>query len=160
MQKRTTKGLLIMRSTDNISYDPTDMRIASVAKFGLNDIDITEITNESSVRLILDQHLGNLYDLKATKEDLVKSKGELSSLRLERESLRVQLAESASSAGVDLASILVSLLGGFAINMLTTDRSNALGWVILILCVAIILVFKVQVLKRAVSSIRRSEGER
>lgn len=127
---------------EKIEYDPTDYQLDSYGKFGLSDMDISEMANEQSVKMLLHQSFVNLHELKATKNELIISRKQVESLQGKRENLRVSLAKAKADAGVDIASILMSLLGGFAINLLTTDWSDSLGWVIFIICIATVITFK------------------
>ncbi len=126
----------------NIVYDPTDIQIDSYGKSSFMDMDVEELSNPKSVKLLLYQHFLNLHELKATKSDLAKNKLENDLLKNEREELKIKLAGFNHSVGVDIASIFISFLGGFAVNLLTNDWSNGLGWVIFVLCVSILFFFK------------------
>ncbi|WP_448872395.1 hypothetical protein [Desulfobulbus propionicus] len=127
---------------EDIVFDPTDLQIDSYGKFSIGDIDVAELTNEQSVKMLIYQHLLNLHELKSTKRELIECKKQVDKLKDEREELRIKLASSASSLGADIASIFVSFLGGFAINMLTSNWSSGLGWAIFLLCISIVLSFK------------------
>ena len=127
---------------ERIEYDPTDYQLDSFEKFSVNDMEISDLTNEASVKMLVHQNFVNLHELKATKRELQKARSAVESLRDKYEDLQVDIATSKSDAGVDIASILMSLLGGFAINLLTTDWSSSLGWVIFIICIATVITFK------------------
>lgn len=134
----------------NIIYDPTDIQINSHGKISLSDMDVEEMSNPQSVKMLLYQHLLSLHELKATKNDLTLNKLENESLKKDREELKIKLAGLGHNIGVDIASIFISLLGGFAINLLTMDWSNGLGWVIFVLCMTILFFFKYPIISSTV----------
>lgn len=127
---------------EDIIFDPTDIQIDSYGKFNLGDLDVEEMTNEQSVKMLLYQHVLSLHELKSAKKELAEFKNKVEDLKDDREKLRIQLASAVTGAGTDIASVFVSFLGGFAINMLTSDWSSGMGWVIFIMCITIIFFFK------------------
>ena len=141
----------------DIVYDPTDIQIDSYGKSSLIDMDAEELSNPQSVKMLLYQHLLNLHELKATKSDLAKNKLYNDLLKNDREELRIKLAGFNHSIGVDMASIFISFLGGFAINLLTNDWSNGLGWVIFVLCVAILFFFKYPLISSAFTEAKKAK---
>lgn len=145
---------------EKIQYDPTDYQIDSYGKYDMADMDISEMANEQSVKMLLQQNFVNLHDLKATKTELVNAKGRVDELQSVRENLRVQLATSNLNAGVDIASIFMSLLGGFAINMITINGKDPLGWVIFIICISTVITFKASSVISLLNSIKsKTEGD-
>ena len=141
----------------NISYDPTDIQIDSFKKISITDMDLEELSDPHVVKMLLHQHLLNLHQLKATKKDLSEKQIELNTLKKDREDLRIELAGLNQSVGVDMASIFISFLGGFAINLLTTDWSNGLGWVIFSLCLAILFFFKYPLISTSILRKNRNQ---
>lgn len=134
----------------NIVYDPTDIQIDSFEKISVTDMDLEEMTNPQVVKMVLHQHLLSLHQLKATKRDLREKQLELETLKTDREDLRVALAGLNQNVYIDMASIFISFLGGFAINLLTADWSNGLGWVIFLLCIVILFFFKYSIVSKSI----------
>ena len=120
-------------------------------------MDLEELSNPHVVKMLLHQHLLNLHQLKATKNDLSEKQIELNTLKKDREDLRIELASLNQSVGVDMASIFISFLGGFAINLLTTDWSNGLGWVIFSLCLVILFFFKYPLISTSILRKNRNQ---
>jgi hypothetical protein len=100
---------------EDIVFDPTDLQLSSYGKVGLEDIDVAEMTNEQSVKMLLYQHVLNLHELKSAKRDLADCKKQIEILKETREELRIRLASTGNNIGIDIASIFISFLGGFAI---------------------------------------------
>ena len=96
----------------NIIYDPTDIQIDSFEKISIADMDLEELSNPHVVKMLLHQHLLNLHQLKATKNDLSEKQIELNTLKKDRENLRIELAGLNQSVGVDMASIFISFPWG------------------------------------------------
>jgi len=136
----------------NIIYDPTDLQIDSYKKINLFDMDIEELSNPQAVRMIIYQHIINLHELKVTKTKLDNKEIELENVKKERENLKVNLAGLEQSVGIDLARIAISFLGGFAINMLTKNWKDGLGWVIFIICIVVILILKLPLISKRLTS--------
>ncbi len=145
---------------EDIVFDPTDLQLNSYGKVGLEDIDVAEMTNEQSVKMLLYQHVLNLHELKSAKRDLADCKKQIEILKETREELRIRLASTGNSIGIDIASIFISFLGGFAINMLTSNWSSGIGWVIFLLCLTIILSFKLPYVSAVFKNITESNGEK
>ena len=120
-------------------------------------MDAEELSNPQSVKMLLYQHFLNLHELKAAKSDLATNKLENDLLKNDREELRIKLAGFNHNIGVDMASIFISFLGGFAINLLTDDWSNGLGWVIFVLCVAILFFFKYPLISSAFTESKKDK---
>ena len=121
---------------ETIEYDPTDIQLDSYGKIGFSDLDIIHFANEHSVKMLLHQYVLTLHELKNTKKNLLKTKDEIDILKTDREDLRVKLAQGGTGEGVEVASLFISYLGGFSINMLTNDWANGLGWVIFLLAIS------------------------
>jgi hypothetical protein len=134
----------------NIIYDPTDIQIDSFEKININDMDLEEMSNPHAVKMLLYQHVLNLHQLKVTKNELSEKQIELDMLKEDRENLRIELAGLNQNVSVDMASIFISFLGGFAINLLTTNWSDGLGWVIFLLCIAILFIFKYPLISKSI----------
>lgn len=145
---------------EDIVFDPTDLQLNSYGKVGLDDIDVTEMTNEQSVKMLLYQHVLNLHELKSAKRDLVDCKKQIEILKETREELRIKLASAVNSVGVDIASIFISFLGGFAINMLTSNWSSGIGWVIFLLCLTIVFSFKFPYVSSVFRNTTKSNSEK
>jgi len=144
-------------SKKSITFDPTDLQIDSYKKINLSDMDLEEFSNPQAVKMMIYQHVINLHELKATKSKLDNKEIELEAAKKEREDLRVNLAGLEQTVGIDLASIAVSFLGGFSINMLTENWQDGLGWIIFILCIAIILILKLPLISKRWNSNKESE---
>jgi len=145
-------------ANENIVYDPTDIQIDSIETISFDIFDIEELSNPHVVKMLLYQHFLNLHQLKATKKELSEKHIEINQLKKELESLRIKLAGLNQNVGVDMASIFISFLGGFAINLLTTDWSNGLGWVIFSLCLAILFFFKYPLISTSIQR-KMNSGE-
>jgi hypothetical protein len=127
---------------EDIVFDPTDLQIDSYGKVGLGDIDVAEMINKQSVKMLIYQLVLNLHELKSTKKELLECRKQIDKLRENREDLRIKLASAVAGIGADIASVFVSFLGGFSINMLTANWSDGLGWAIFIMCISIVFSFK------------------
>ena len=140
-----------MKRNDSIIYDPeptdpTDYQIELYGESPLVSMEVSEMANEQSVKLILHQLHVTLRELREKKIEINSNQNEISELRETCEKLKIKLAESASNAGIDIASILISLLGGFAVNMVSATPTDPMGWVIFILCIATVITFKASVI--------------
>lgn len=129
-------------SKRDVVYDPTDVQLEAYGNMQKEDFGLDDLSSPQVVNLLIQQQIFNLYKLKALEKDAEKLRENNSLLQNERENLRVKLAESWTSSGVEFAEILISFLGGFAINILTNDWKDGLGWVLFLLSLFILLSFR------------------
>ena len=126
------------------TYDPTnptDAQLENLISLQNSDFNADDLLNPGVVQMLLQQHGFSLMKVKSLEKDLSSLQKKNNELRDDRETLRIRIAKSRTDSRVQLAQILISVLGGFAINMLTTDWTNGLGWVLLLLSISIVIAF-------------------
>lgn len=72
-------------------------------------------------------------ELRAVKSDLIQAHSENTELREARETLLVENAKLQERMKTSWLEIPVSVLSGFAINLLATNVQDGLGWFLLVL---------------------------
>ena len=147
--------------TDNheITFDPTDRQLETIGNLDKGDVSIDDLCNPAVVRLLIDQQSANLYEIKALKQESTILRNKFDSLRNAKEELRVRYAESKSDPGVEISAIVTSFIGGFAINKLSADTSDGLGWFLLLLSLVILGLLKYEIIKSVLQPRRYKDDE-
>jgi hypothetical protein len=153
-----------MAGTNEVVYDPTDYQLRDLDRMleaaeGLSVADLAK--KPEAILLILRQQAAQLYELRASKNEIVELRTANMELRDDRESLRIGLAKLQERESVSLIEIPISIASGFAINMLTSNIQSGFGWLLLILSLSMLsVVRKSQLnafLQRVFPSIRRQD---
>ncbi len=120
-------------------YDPTEVQLKTLDGLGLEGLKLTDLAKPQVVQILIQQQVVLLTEVKAYKNDLAKLRDDNTKLRDDREGTRIELAQSRERENLSWTEIPISFLGGFAINMLTADPKNGLGWALLILSLCILV---------------------
>ena len=121
--------------------DPTDAKIEAVEKLlGNDELSVDALAKRpETIQLLLQQQLIQLLEMKSTKVELSELKKVYENLKDERSGLRTEVAVLKERETVTLMEIPISIVSGFAINLLTTNISNLTGWLLLILSLTLLV---------------------
>ncbi len=122
-------------------YDPMDVQLSYMNEMlKAEQISVDELVQSPvAIKLLLRQQNVYLYQLKAYEDEMGKLRSANSRLQLEREELRVGLAELQERHIVSLIEIPIGIASGFAINMLTEDIASREGWLLFVLSLVLLL---------------------
>jgi len=126
-------------SSEEAVYDPTQTQLDQFSDLVSEGLGLEDLCNPTSVMLLLKQRHVNLIELQALKQEVAELRSATDQLRTEREDLRVRLGRSEDRGFASSIEIPISVLSGFAINMLTTDFKNWVGWALLIMTVGVLI---------------------
>lgn len=129
-----------------VVYDsgPTDAQIRFLEGISNDDLTVTDLSDPKVIQLLLHNQRVSLSEIKVAQGEISNLRAENDQLRSDRENLRIQLVANESKSNVYWLEIPVSILSGFAINMLTTDFKDAIGWLFLIMSFVMLIPFRGQ----------------
>lgn len=124
-----------MNRNTSVVYDPdpTDMQMHALENMGLGDLQLSDISDPNIVKLFVFNQQVTLAQLKASKAKATGLLGESMKLRQDREDLRIELARLQEQVKTSWLEIPISVGSGFAINMLTNNIGDGLGWFLLVI---------------------------
>jgi hypothetical protein len=143
-----------LRSEPETVYDATDVQIKAVEEIVKERLRIADLTSPEVVQVILQREMVSLTDLKASKKEISELRKSNSELLSDRENLRIELAKSGQRESVSWIEIPIGVLSGFAINILTGNFRDGLGWVLLIMSLVILLFLRMPQLKQVLGGRR------
>jgi hypothetical protein len=127
------------KSNEEPVYDPTQTQLEDWSRLSSADLPLSELCNPATVVLLIKSRRVNLIELKALKQEVVELRGTVDQLRTERENLRVRLGRSEDRGFISWIEIPISVISGFAVNMVTNDFTNWVGWALLIMTVGVLV---------------------
>lgn len=128
-------------------YDSTELQLRTVREITAKKLKSTDYAKPEMAQVMLERQEVLLTEVIAYKNEVASLRSRIDDLVKERESLLVELAKAGERASMSWLEIPASILVGFAINLLTQDFSNGLGWVLLIFNVIIILFLRMNQLR-------------
>lgn len=125
-------------------YDPNpiDLELENLGKLGSNSLRPEDLTKPEVVTFLVQSQRIALFKLKKSEKELEELKKVNFNLNNVRENLRIKIAKHTEWAKISWMEIPISFLGGFSINRLTMSTSDSLGWVLLVLSLAILLIIR------------------
>lgn len=120
-------------------YDATLLQLQSVNSVTTQELSLEDFSKPEVVAMLIERQKFTLTELKATQGNLIKTQADLELSKTEISNLKVKLAKSDQRRTNLWLEIPVSFLSGFAINMLTTNFSNGVGWFLLVLSLVMLL---------------------
>ena len=130
-----------MEKKPSTVYDPTGVQLEYLDK--LLEAEQTSVDDlaqsPAAIKLLLRQQNAYLYQLKAYEGKIGELRSANSLLQREREELRVELARLQERHAGSLIEIPISIVSGFAINMLTDNIASGEGWLLLVLSLGLLL---------------------
>jgi len=122
------------RDTSDV-YDPgpTDMQLRALDSIGQEDLDLSDMSDPRVVKLLVLFWKGALTQVKTNELRVARLQGESMELRQDREDLRIEIARLQERVKASWLEIPISVGTGFAINMLTSNPSDQVGLVLLII---------------------------
>jgi hypothetical protein len=121
--------------------DPTDAQIQDLDKL-LRDEELSVadlVKRPEAIQLLLRQNNIQLIEQKSIKVELAELKSVNEGLREDREQLRIDVAILKERDTVTLMEIPISIVSGFAINLIVADYSSSIGWLLLLLSLSLLL---------------------
>ena len=119
--------------------DPTDMQMNAWEGINVDTLRAKDLCSPEAVQLLIHMQKVTLAQLKSTKASETRLGLEKDHLQEVRGDLRVEIATLQSGVRMTWLEIPVSMLGGFAINMLSSNLEDGLGWFMLILSLFILV---------------------
>jgi hypothetical protein len=123
--------------------DPTDMQLQYYDSIRPETLNAADLSNPAQVTVLLANWRVSLLEVKLLKSQNLECKTENSKLRDDVANLRVELAESratsSSKSKYTYLEIPISMLSGYAINLLSNNIGNGIGWFILSISIVVLL---------------------
>ena len=142
-----------MRS-EQVVVDPIAVQRADMAGLAATELELDELCNPSSVRLIIGQTMTNLAQLEALEQVLADLRTENKGLMETREELRVAIAKSAERDLVSWIEIPAGFLLGIAATMLADPGTQPLAVGMGLALMAILLFLRMSGISDMVSRAR------
>lgn len=119
-----------------VVVDPHDVQLEAWGGLGMAGVELDELVNPQVVKLLIQERIVNLTELKAYKHQIAELGSINSNLRDDRENLRVELSRyqerERALKRVSWLEILASISSGYAINMLASNPRDGVGWFIFV----------------------------
>ncbi|MEW5985170.1 MAG: hypothetical protein AB1791_00885 [Chloroflexota bacterium] len=112
-----------------IVFDPED----SFGQIGTDDLTAAKLARPEIVQILVQMRRDSIYQLRVVKADLERAQGENTQIRQARENLLVENAKLQERIKSSWLEIPISMLSGYAINLLATNAQNGVGWFLLII---------------------------
>lgn len=125
---------------DPSTSDPTEAQLESIGKMGFDDLSAEDLATPELVKFLLLNQRNLLLQYKEASKEIEKLKEQKGGLLEIKETLNVDLAKKEAYKEIAWLEILISVVSGFAINMLVIDTSDGTGWIMLILSVSMLLI--------------------
>lgn len=143
-------------SSPETVYDSTEVQLKALGEALTGRLKPTDLATPEIVQLILERELVHLTELKALKGEISELRKENAARLEDRENLRIELAKVGQRENLSWIEIPISILSGFAINILTNDYKNGLGWVLLVMTVLILLFLR---LPQIIAVTKKEKGD-
>ena len=144
-------------SPEDTTFDPTAVQLEAVGRLTGGDLELEELCNTTAVRLLLEQRLVNLVQMKSYENELAELRRENRELIDSRNDLRVEVATSHERDVVSWIEIPVSAMLGFGANLILANNRDYVGWVLLVVTVIILLLLRWSYVEGLPARIRRKE---
>jgi hypothetical protein len=115
--------------------DPTDIQMTALGQINLENLQASDLCTPEAVGLLVHIQRVTLAQLKSSKTSESRLALDKDKLQEEKGDLRVQIAKLQSNVHASWLEIPISLLTGFAINMLSSSPANTdktVGWFMLV----------------------------
>jgi hypothetical protein len=132
-----------------VIYDPNplDLELEIFGSFSSGNMDLKDLAKPEVVRFLVHNQRISLAKLKQSEKQIDSLQKQNSELIEHRENLRIQLAKRQEWDKATWLEIPISILSGFAINMLATNSSNGTGWLLLVMSLLMLIFLRVANLK-------------
>lgn len=129
-----------MEAGTPITFDPTELQIRDLDKMlGEDSLSAADIAKRpEAVQLILRQQAVQLAEIRSLKSESSDLRLTINALRDERENLRINLAALRERHSASVMEVPVSIASGFAINMLTSNFGDPVGWLLLLMSLSLL----------------------
>lgn len=124
--------------------DSTELQLQSID--GLLDVttqSLEDFAKPEMVAILLERHRITLIDLKGAKTKIAELEMTVERQNGESRKLEIDLARSSERSSNMWLEIPLSILSGFAINLLTTEHPPTYAWVTLAVCVVILIYIRI-----------------
>lgn len=111
--------------------DPTDIQMTALGQINLDTLQAADLCTPEAVGLLIHIQRVTVAQLKSSKSSEIRLARENDQLREEKGDLLVEIAKLQSGVHAGWLEIPISLLTGFAINMLSSSPTNSVGWFML-----------------------------
>jgi len=139
--------------------DPTDMQMNAWERINVDTLQAKDLCTPEAIQLLIHMQKVTLAQLKSTKASETRLALEKDHLQEVRGDLRVEVATLQSGVRMTWLEIPVSMISGFAINMLSSNLKDGLGWFMLILSLFMLVFLRGNQAKSAISNVfKRSKA--
>lgn len=143
-------------------YDPTDVQLEHLGNFHPEMLSADDLSSPELVTLIIASWRVSLHEVKVLKNQNQDLRAKLENAYEEKADLRVELAktqsDSENKSRTGWIEIPVSFISGFAINVLSSNPSNGVGWFMLLMSLLILLALRMGDIKSMLIS-KVAEGD-
>jgi hypothetical protein len=130
-------------------YDSTDMQLQSLVDMTSGKLTTKDLAKQETVQILITNHAITLTELKSSKAELIELKNAHEKLKDDNSNLRINAAKLEQRQSNLWLEIPISILSGFAINILTNNFSSGLGWTLLVLSLVILIFIRIPYLKNS-----------
>lgn len=127
-------------------YDSTLVQIESIERLASENLSLDDFSTPQMASLLLERHRVTLTELKSKQGQLNEAEKEMARVSSELTELRVELARAEERQFSLWLEIPLGIFSGFAINILTGDIRNGVGWFILIVSLLMLLFIRLSAL--------------
>lgn len=146
-------------SLEDTTYDPTALQLDAVGRLTDGELELEELCNPTAVRLLMEERLVNLVQLKSYEKLLLELRRENSNLIDSRNELRVDVARGSERDVVSWIEIPVSALLGFATSMVLDEATRSIGVVLVVMAAVILLFLRTSYMLAAAGRVGRKERD-
>jgi hypothetical protein len=133
-----------MNGDTSVVYDPdaTDLQISALDNIGLDQPQLSDMSDPKVLRILLWYQRVTLEQLKASSRQRTDLEREGMQLRQAREDLRVHMARLEERVKGSWLEIPISMASGFAINTLTVNPRDGVGWFLLVVSLVMLVLLR------------------
>jgi hypothetical protein len=150
-----------MSSDASEIYDPEplDLEIAVLEGMGLDGLQVSDTEDPRFVKFLAWNYRMTLSRLRSSEARLVDATEENRELAQQQEDLRIELARLSERVKGSLLEIPISMLSGFAANMILIDTMKTPGWVMLVVSLVLLAFLRSSEIGKVWNALRKC-GER
>lgn len=134
-------------SDENVEpFDPfaADVQLGMFGDISASDVPLAKLAKPEIVAMLIDQQRVTVRQLQALQKETERLRTENAQLRNSREEVRVDLATLREKARYSVLQIPISVITAYAINRLSTNIRDHLGWFLLLLSSVTLIILVVQ----------------
>ena len=131
-----------IETTNVYDPDPMNVQINAFTQIDVNNLQASDLSKPEIVQILIHNQRVTLTQLKASESKVESLTKQNQSLRNNREELKVEIAEEKVRSERAWLEIPVSMLSGYAINLLAANPSSGQAWFLLILSLFMLIALR------------------